>query len=254
MRQVNRSFATIRLVGTILTILVVIGLGAYFLSDVFRTKVGVAYDQFAHWTPENIAKDPAGYLAFCQTETVKTLEELKAREIAVSQNRAGIERMHEDAQEKVVVGTKALGELKQTYRRAAGTDAWPIRWRGQNRDKDWSKRQIVALYKEIESQEVVVGKCEAGLKNLDNQVVRIQDIRAKAQEQLSEIRANQQLIKIEKLSTELTDRLAAMKGAVEATVRTTVDFSKLVNLDDLAAEAELEIDEQEFESIMKRPD
>jgi exonuclease VII large subunit len=56
---------------------------AYFTSDVFSTKVDQAAKQWAKWTPENIQKDPAGYLAFAKTQLEKANDTLEARHIAL---------------------------------------------------------------------------------------------------------------------------------------------------------------------------
>jgi hypothetical protein len=74
----------------IVAAVVVVGV-MYFTSDVAKTRIDAAADQYAHWTPENIAKDPENYLRFCEAEATKVLQSLKASEIAVAQNRASLE-------------------------------------------------------------------------------------------------------------------------------------------------------------------
>lgn len=59
----------------------------YFLSDPFSDKVGQIKRQITDWTPENILKDPVGYLTWSKDKCDKTEKQLKARQI-------GIKRRH----------------------------------------------------------------------------------------------------------------------------------------------------------------
>jgi chromosome segregation ATPase len=234
----------------LVVVVVVAGVVLYFTSDVFRTKMDAQYDQLAHWTPENIAKDPENYLNFCETQTKKALMDLKANEISIAQSRGGLETMKTESDNKVQVGTKALAELKDLYTRTESANSWPAQWKGENRDKEWVKRQVIALDKQIRSQQALLSKAQAGLQKLDAQVLRIQDAKAKAQEQLQDIEANRQTLKVSKITDSLTKQLVSMKGVLEATLSSATETSGIVSLDQLTAEAAPAVSDAEFDKIM----
>ena len=72
---------------------------AYFTSDVFSTKVDQAAKQWAKWTPENIQKDPAGYLAFAKTQLEKANDTLEAKHIALKTKQNEYKTKHTQAKE-----------------------------------------------------------------------------------------------------------------------------------------------------------
>lgn len=235
----------------VVVVLAFLGAGAYFFSDVFSTKVDQAVEQFAEWTPENIAKDPGGYLHFCKQQTEKTIQDLKASEIATNQNRAKILSMKEDSQRKIDVGKGALEELKVLYRSAEEDASWPAKWKDQPRDKDWTQRQIVGLHGQIEQEKALVGKCDQAIRRCDAELVKIKALMSQAQGQLGEIKLAERRIEVEQLSADLKDRLVGMKTVVGSLVDSVEGVSSDITLDGLAGDAEGAFNEKEFEEIMK---
>ena len=164
----------------ILALLVAVGAGLYFWSDVFRTKADAALRQMSEWTPENIAKDPVNYLNFCEEQTKDALDKLKAAEISVAQRRGKLAAMKEESNKKIGVGDKALTALKTLYRTADPAGAFPVTWNGKSYDKESCQKQILSLHGQVNSQKTLLAKIESGLKKLDTQKNRIIDQRAKA--------------------------------------------------------------------------
>lgn len=222
----------------------------YFTSDVAKTRIDAAADQYAHWTPENIAKDTENYLRFCETEATKVLQSLKASEIAVAQNRASLENTLSEANGKIGVGEKALSDLKGVFAAATTANTWPATWQGRSMDQDAVKRQIVSLYKQVEGQKGLKAKIELGIKKLDAQVTRIQEGRDQAQGQLAEIKTGREMLKVEKLTDDLTSKLASIKGVLQATISTASETSGPITLDQLAEQSVGTVDEAEFNAIM----
>jgi hypothetical protein len=250
MNRQQSGFTVGQFIIAIVVVVVIAGVAFYFGSDVFRTKVDAHINQLAHWTPENIAKDPENYLNFCEKQTNDALQALKANEVSVAQSRARLQTMKEESEKKVQVGTTALGELKELYTKAEAAKSWPASWRGDNRDKDWVRKQIVSFAKQVDSQKNLAGKVDGGLKNLDAQVSRIQDTRAKAQEQLAEIKTSREMLKVQKITDELTNRLVGMKSVLQATISGATETKGVISLDQLAAEATPTVSDAEFDKIM----
>jgi len=222
----------------------------YFTSDVGRTRIQETHKQYAYWTPENIAKNPELYLAFCETEAEKALMSLKASEIAVAQNRATLQNTLSEATTKIGVGERALNELKGLYAAAEANAAWPLSWQGRSLDADNAKRQIVGLHKQVEAQKSLKGKVESGIRKLEAQVDRIQEGRAETQSQIAEIKTSREILKVQKLTDDLTTRLTSIKGVLQATIHTASETSGPMSLDQLAESSVGLVDESEFNAIM----
>jgi len=237
------------IMGIVVAACVAVGV-LYFTSDVYRARLDAAADQYAHWTPENIAKDPENYLAFCEQQANKALIDLKASEISVAQSRGKLEAMRADAQNKIAVGDKALVDLKDLFRKTEASNAWPAEWQGQKRDKDWMKRQIVALDQQVEAQKQLKGKVEVGLKKLDGQVTRVQQGRAQVQSQLAEIKIGRDMLKVQRITDELTVRLVNIKSVLQATASTASETSGVISLDQLAVDSAVTVDDSQFDKIM----
>jgi hypothetical protein len=232
-------------------LLVVAGLAIYyFTSDVGRARISEAGKQYAQWTPENIAKDPENYLAFCEQECNAALLKLKASEIEIAQNRGSLEAMVTAAKNKVSVGEKGLVELKAAYTEAETSAKFPFTWNGKSYTQDVAKRDIVSLFRQVEAQRTLASKATAGVQRLDGQVARIQEGRAKAQEQLQEIATSRSMLKVNKITEDLTKRLTSIGAAVQSTVGIATDTSAPVSIDQLATQQATAIDEGEFSKIM----
>lgn len=237
---------------TIFLIVLVIAGVAYAFSDVYKTKMDQTYDQLAHWTPENIAKDPEAYLVFCEKKTIEAMEGLKASEIDNAQKRSQIQQINEDAKDKITIGEKALLELKELYRSAETSKTWPLKFKNQDFNQEASKKQVISFYKEIEGQKSIAAKCETGLKKLEAHLSKIKDLNIKAQQQLMEIKTNLQLVKIEKNSQNLKDKLINMRAAMEVIAGNASGTGASLTLDDLKADADVKIDDTEFQKIMEK--
>ena len=222
----------------------------YFTSDVGRTRITEAGKQYAQWTPENIAKDPENYLSFCEQECNAALLKLKASEIEIAQNRGSLESMAAAAKNKVAAGAKGLTELKAAYKQAETEAKFPFTWNGKSYAQDAAKRDIVSLFRQVEAQKSVAAKAEAGVQRLDGQVARIQEGRAKAQEQLQEIATSRSLLKVNKITEDLTRRLTSIGAAVQSTVGIATDSSAPVSIDQLADQQATVVDDGEFSKIM----
>lgn len=246
----RNGFNTVSLI-VLLAVVIAAGVIWYFVSDPFRTKVDATADQWTRWTPENIANDPVNYLNFCETETKKALEDLKASEIRIAQSKGKLENMKQQASGQVSTGDAALAELKNAYRDAEAKNVWPIEWRNQKGDKAWAQRQIVSLHKQTASQRALAEKVNAGLVKLDAQKEKIEDARVQANDQLREIETNREMLKVKELTGDLQDRLVAMRGALQATVNTASETENtVVSLSELSAESAPAVDAAEFEKIM----
>ena len=222
----------------------------YFTSDVGRTRINAAADQYAHWTPENIAKNPESYLDFCEQQAKEAVQKLKASEISVAQNHANLEGMQKDSAEKIALGAKALTELKDLYKDAAANNKWPATWMGKSLDQDAAKRQIISFGHQVAAQESLKAKVDAGLKQLDLQTTKIQEAGSQAQEQISQIKTSREMLKVQKITEDLSKQLVNIGATLKATISTATESSGTITLDQLKAESATAVDDAEFNKIM----
>lgn len=250
--RARAGFGLVQVVVGVLLVALVVGAAAYFLSDVFRTKADVAYAGFAKWTPENIAKDPVNYLNFCEAQTQGAIIKLKASEIAIAQKRGQIEHMLAENRNKVTLGRQALAELKTLFRQADTNQAWTAAWRGVALDADQCKRQILKFAGEIKSKDALIVKLDAATQQLKAQVVKVQEARDRAGEQLAQITTSREMLKVQQITDELTQNLLSIRTVIETSVLgVAASEPGTISLDDLAATQATSVDESEFARIMQ---
>jgi hypothetical protein len=249
MQSVRNGGAAPMVVG-LLVVAFIAGVVWYFVSDPFRTKVDSAMTAATTWTPENIAKDPTGYLNWCEAQTKKAIESLSANKISVAQSRAKLETMVSDAKRKIGVGEKAVEELKQLYTKAEESKSWPVTWNGAPHDREKVKLQTVTLHRQVENQKSILAKAEAGIAKLNAQDSKILEAQARANEQLANITANREMLKVNSLTSDLKEKLVSMQSVMQATIDAASDTSGTVSIDQLDDASAGTVSDDEFQKIL----
>ena len=248
----RRGLSTVGVIVAIVAVVIVIGVAVYFISAPARTKMKDAYAQFAEWTPENIAKDPKGYLSFCEEKTNEAIQKCKASKIAISAQQAKLEQMRQDTEDKLKVGEKALEELKDLYRKAETDKKWPLTWQGKGLEQEQAKRQVLRLAGEIESKTKLSKEYKAAGDQLRVQLTKVDDAFDRANEQLSKIKVNREKLAVQQITDDLKNNLVAMKSAIQTTIVDVDSQGGTLSLDDLAARSEAAVDDSKFDEIMKK--
>jgi hypothetical protein len=247
----NRGFSPIALIiGLVVLVGLVLG-GVYLFSDVWRTKMGTAYEGFAKWTPENIAKDPLNYLKFCEEQTNQAAEKLKASKIAIEMKKGTVKDGLEKAKTTIATGKKALGELRIAYLDANATKSFPVTWENATLDQESCERQILQLAGQIKAKEEVAATYESVGKQLDVQANKVAEAQGEATNQLTKIKANQEVLKVQAITDDLKNQLVEMKGALGSVVAvSTTDTGGTISLEDLAARKETAVDRSKLGEIL----
>lgn len=246
----SRGAASGLVIGVIVVAVLALG-GLYFFSDVFRTKADRTMKNLLDWTPENIAADPGGYLDFCEKKANDAMKSLKASKIAVMQNMESLKSKHSEAASTIGTGDKALGELKDLYAAAEKDDKWPVKWQTKEFDQAAAKKQIVALHSSIAGKKKLLDTLNTGVKKLELQQTQIKDAEYKCEEQLTKIATSREMLKVQAITDDIKKQLVDMKGVLVGVVDTADDKTSLVSLENLAAESALNVDDKEFDKIMK---
>lgn len=222
-------------------------------SDVLDTKLKEAHNQFAKWTPENIAKNPQLYLKFCEDETNKAIERMKANEISIQQKKATLEPKLREVSEQLTVGTKALAELKVKFREATGEggSGFPVKWMNMELTEEKVKKQIMTLAGEVQSREKLKTMWTNAVAQLSKAKGDISLQRDKAKGQLANIAVSMETLKIQDISNELAGQLANMGGMLAGLVDfQPEDPNQIVGLDFIAQQSDSVVDDEKFDEIM----
>ncbi len=226
------------------------GLVVVLMSDVLRSGAKTAIREWTDWTASNIAAYPELYLDFCEAQLDGARQRLAASKIEIRQALGRVESVMAVANDKAHKGRQALSEWKSAYRQAS-SGSWPVTVRGRVFDEESLKRQILATNKDVRREEGLVGACDRARVRLDTQMKRVLDALAKATEQRSEIEANRQVLRIDRLTDGVNQNLIGLRSAVEGTLGVaSMTVSEVQSLDEVAAQGAGQETRIEFDAIM----
>jgi hypothetical protein len=244
------------IVGLVVVVALVVG-GLYAFTDVFRAKMQGAWKNFAEWTPDNIAKDPQGYLTFCEEKTKAALQKLEGSRIGIAQAKDRYESKREDAKKILDTGTKALDGLKTAYRKAEEANSWPMKWEllkddVRTLDREQARKQIVAFDKQVRAKTTTIQGYNKTLTQLEIQSGKVQEAKDKAKEQLDAIASSREELKAKAITDDLKKQLVDMKSILQTGVVGIAESEEksLMSIEDVAAKTESTVSDEDFSKIM----
>lgn len=201
-------------VGVIVLLLVAGGIW-YFVSDPFHQKVNDAIKGQTKWTPENIKKDPAGYLGWAIEQTDGTKQKLEAAQLALTKQKIEISNKLDVKSTEQSQCETLLDELKKKYETAKDKNDWPAEVRHfKFEDENALKRKIVEVNNYLENAQKLTetysqakGKVTDRLDEIDGQLTKVESLRTELATNLETAKVKQTFEGIDNVSTNFTDIL-----------------------------------------------
>lgn len=180
-----------------LIVLLLVGGGIwYFLSKPFQTHLNQAYSQATQWTPENIKKDPVGYLTWALVEVGKTEEKLQASELSLKTKKNATARALEKHTADASQYEKLLTEFKDAYTAAAAAKKWPARVRNLEFDEMGLKRKIVECNDKIKNTTSLVDTYSKTDKVIADKLGEIEGKLAEVDKLKNKLSTNMEIAKV----------------------------------------------------------
>jgi hypothetical protein len=237
-------------VAIVLVIVLVLGAILFFVSKPFQTRVKQATRQATEWTPENIQKDPVGYLSWALAECGKTEEKLQASRLALKTNRNNAERSLSTHQADQTAYTKLLDEAKSLYRQAGASASWPAELRGVKMEEAVLKAKIVEAHDKLSGLGELIATYQQSRQIIDRKLVEVEAKLTEVTKLESKLSTDLEIAKVRKtvegIGT-ISDQLNAIVDTSEALVSATKDGISLEELVKPSGERRVET---EFEKIM----
>ncbi len=204
------------IVGLIVLALVLGGIW-FFVSKPFQTHVSQAYTQATQWTPENIKKDPVGYLTWALAEVGKTQDKLQASELSLKTKKNATARALGKHTAENSEYAKLLSELKDAYVKADADKKWPARVRGAELDEKDLKRKIVDCSRKIDNTGSLVDTYSKTDKLLGDKLDEIENKLADVEKLRDKLSTNKELAEANKS----VDDIGAIGDQLNAIVDTS---------------------------------
>jgi hypothetical protein len=212
------------------------------------TKATPPVDTAQAWTPEQISKDPAGYLKFADAEIVRQRSEREARIEKIEASSKMIAERSEKLRQDIRDASNIQKRLQAAVLRADEDEAWPITFAGRKLDRakavaiaDASQRFVTSRASLSSDYEQALLKIDAMEQSMRSDLVELSRLREKLALDMERVRLNQGISEV----AELRKSVDALSGFATSLADTTDN-----PLDDLAAKARPLSAEAELESLL----
>lgn len=201
----------------------------FYVSKPFQTTVKENFRQATEWTPQNIKKDPVGYLTWALDEVAATESKLEASVLGMKTRKNAIDRALDKHQADKSEYEKLLGELKEAYRSASASStsqSWPVKVRELTFDESALKRKVVECSDKItnttsltetyaKTRDVIDGK----LREVDLKLAEVIKLKSRLTTDLEIARVNKSVEGLDSLGDTLNaivDTSAALAKTAES--------------------------------------
>ncbi len=207
----------LRLITGLLVLAALAGGVLYFQSDVFRPKMDAAIDAWTKWTPENITKDPEGYLRFALSELEKIEGKLKAHQLKLKVDLDTTTERTKKEMLTVAASTNALVDLKKTY--VASEKTYPVSYKGQSLAESQFQEKVVEVDRQLDAANENVNRLEQHVTHLQNEIGRTEREMKSLAEKRQFVQQQLDHVKLDLavgLSDELTNKANEIKATAQA--------------------------------------
>lgn len=208
-----------------LIILVLVLASGFLAFSAFRA--GVAPDEQGHnppppvpqkkeWTPEDIAKDPQGYLVWSQQQVAEQIKGREQRLAQLSAKRADFVKKQSTLMTQITDAENFHNRLKTALQRAEDEDRWPVRMAGNTYDKAKAQELIELTRDWVEDRRPLadayntsLAKMDAAANVLKSDIQKLRQLNEKLALDLERVKINDSLADLDKLR-QTESQLASM--------------------------------------------
>lgn len=198
------------------------------------------------WKPEEIAKDPQGYLVWSDQQIQQQVAERQKRRDILSQRRQEIESRQSSLVEDAQNVQNVHNRMQRAYDQAVDEDRWPIRMAGRTFERARAQQILDQTAQWLSERKPLtdayadaISRINRSDDNLRSDIDHLRQMRDKVALDLERVRLNQGLAELESLNKSAV-QLASMAQALskmsdeqspklpDAPARTRIDIDSLL--------------------------
>jgi hypothetical protein len=226
--QYRRGSSVVAVIVGIAVVLLIAGGIWYFVSKPFQTHVNQVYDKATQWTPENIKKDPVGYLTWALAEVDKTKDKLDASRLGLATKKNANTRVLKKQSADMSDYENLFKEFKDAYAKAGTEKHWPVTVRGKEFSEKAFKSATVECNAHIANTKVVVDTLTKTEKLIDDKLSEIEAKLSEVEQLKIKLSANLEIANANKSVEDIGsigDQLNAIVDTSSALAKTTEENS-----------------------------
>jgi len=192
----------LRVLAALLVLASLAGVVLYYGSDVFRTRADTVIDEWTKWTPQNITKDPKGYLTFALKKLDEIEGSLKAHRLDLSAKQSLTEGKLEAVRANAKTQALVLERYKEAYKAADRT--YPVSFKGESLSEgafqeraveadrllDQAREKVTLQERLLDHYKTELDRTEAEMKKLTAKRQEVQMIQERLEVDLAVGRVN----------------------------------------------------------------
>lgn len=213
-----------------------------------RTAVSGKISELGGWSDEDRKEDPIGYIEYAKGQLEDNIAKFEEAAAEVTEEKRENEAQLEKFTRLLQVGDKSFGELKELYKRAKDTDAWPVQWSGQSYSEDELVRQVDAIMTERTDAAARAQEYQMLVEGTDDQRAFINERVRELRAAIDKLDSQKAQIRTASLTESSEQILAEVNSLVEGS-NEQVATGKVLDLDAIDALARREQAAAEAERV-----
>lgn len=201
--------------------------------------------------PEDIARDPIGYLEWAQVQVAEAVLTLQQQKGELTRQKVEAERrVSETARERELVARR-FEELRVFYRNALAQGAWPVQVADQSYEESALKNEIVAQSAKLDGLDASMVQFETIQDSLDEYLATLERRLSEAKTKSAEIVRQTEIAKVEDSLSDLTSLDADIEGILSAT-GVISPLSSTPNVEQLIRNERKRVGDDQFRDVLLR--
>jgi DNA repair exonuclease SbcCD ATPase subunit len=195
-------------------------------------KVQPKTDSKKEWTPEEISKDPQGYLEWSDRKIEEQIAERNKRLKMVTEKKDQLSRRQEALNNNLDEVANVHKRLEQAYRRAEDEDRWPVKMGGRTFERDKARQILEETSRYLDDRKPLAADYDKAIakvaetgNRLKKDVTDLNRLREQLALDLESIRLRQGMEELDQLQ-KTNEQLAAMSKMLSSN-DSTIDLQAL---------------------------
>lgn len=201
---------------TLIVVLLLAGLGLYFFSPWFKTKVDDTISGMREWDAEARRKNPVGFIDYASKRLEDTVGKFEDTRTQLSAAQKRLSKVKDQNEASKAFAEKTLADFKAAYKEATtGGKGWPIKVVDRDYKEGELKTQVGLTLKERDNFAKMAKAAEGAVakaqRSHDDIVLRISESKT----QISMLRTQREILVASKFSAEADKLLAQVQEVLD---------------------------------------
>lgn len=201
---------------------VVVGWLAWTQLPGLRTKVSGKVDEYGGWTEEARREDPVGFLTYAEEKLAKDIEAFRQSRETLAEAKANAEAERARNEGLLDAADELAGGFREAYRTAETAGSWPVEVQGAGYTRAALIEQVESILGERATYAKVIDIYANVIVSADEQRKELRDRIQSSEATLVELRAQKELVRVNKLTAEADELLAQVDALIDGNRETLV--------------------------------